>query len=171
MSRSSAVLVEVPEAEPVVGEWRRRHTYDGPLGVPPHVTLLFPFVPAGRLTEDVEERLAGLLGIARAFDAAFARTARWPSLLYLEPQPSERFSALTEAIAAAWPEHPPYEGEFEVVIPHLTVVEAEARQFLDRVAADVEPHLPIETRVREAQLYVEDDAGRWREHRRLPLAE
>ena len=94
MSRSSAVLVEVPEAEPVVGEWRRRHTYDGPLGVPPHVTLLFPFVPAERLTEDVEERLAGLLGIARAFDAAFARTARWPSLLYLEPQPSERFSAV-----------------------------------------------------------------------------
>ena len=169
MSRS-AVLVEVPEAEPVVGEWRRRHTYDAPLGVPAHVTLLFPFVPAERLTDDVEERLARLISAAGAFDAAFARTARWPGLLYLEPQPSQPFSALTEAIAAAWPEHPPYEGEFEVVIPHLTVAESEDGQILDRIATDVEPHLPIELLVREAQLYVEDDAGRWHERRRMPLA-
>ena len=170
MSRS-AVLVEVPEAEPVVGEWRRRHTYDAPLGVPAHVTLLFPFVPAEQLTEDVEERLARLISAAGAFDVAFAGTARWPGLLYLEPQPSEPFSALTEAIAAAWPEHPPYEGEFEVVIPHLTVAESEDGQLLDRIATDVEPHLPIELLVREAQLYFEDDAGRWHERRRMPLAE
>jgi 2'-5' RNA ligase len=167
----SAVLVEISEAEPAVGEWRSRHTYDGPLGIPPHVTLLFPFVPAGRLTGEVEERLTRLLGAARAFDVSFARAARWPSLLYLEPRPSEPFSALTEAIAAAWPEHPPYEGEHEVVIPHLTVAELEDGEFLDRIAADVEPHLPIESRIREAQLYVEDDAGRWHERWRLPLAE
>ena len=170
MSRS-AVLVEIPEAGPIVGEWRRRHTYDAPLGVPPHVTLLFPFVPLERLTQEVEERLARLVAAAGAFDAAFARTARWPSLLYLEPQPSEPFAALTASIAAAWPEHPPYEGEFDAVTPHLTVAESDERQLLDRIAADVEPHLPIELRVREAQLYVEDDSGRWQERRRLPLAE
>jgi 2'-5' RNA ligase len=167
----SAVLVEVAEAEPIVGEWRRRHTYDAPLGVPPHVTLLFPFVPAEGLTEEVEERLTRLICAAGAFDAAFARTARWPDLLYLEPRSSEPFSALTEAIAAAWPEHPPYEGEFEVVIPHLTVAESEDEGLLGRIAADIEPRLPIETRVREAQLYLEDAEGRWHEHRRLPLAE
>jgi 2'-5' RNA ligase len=167
----SAVLVQISEAEPVVGDWRRCHTFDAPLGVPPHVTLLFPFVHAERLTEDVEERLAGVVGTARAFDVVFARTARWPSLLYLEPQPSEPFAALTEAIAAAWPEHPPYEGEHEVVIPHLTVAESEDGELLDRIAEDVEPQLPIELRVREAELYVEDDAGRWHERRRLPLAE
>jgi 2'-5' RNA ligase len=169
MSRS-AVLVEIPEAQPVVGEWRLRHTYDAPLGIPPHVTLLFPFVPADLLTGKVEERLAGLVGEADAFDAVFARTARWPSLLYLEPEPPERFAALTEAIAAAWPEHPPYEGEFEVVIPHLTVAESEDDGLFARIAADVQPQLPIETRVGEAQLYVEDAAGRWHERRRLPLA-
>ena len=45
----SAVIVAVPEAETVVRDWRRQHTYDAPLGVPAHVTLLFPFVPAHRL--------------------------------------------------------------------------------------------------------------------------
>jgi 2'-5' RNA ligase len=166
---SSAVLVHVPDAEPVVGEWRLQHTYDAPLGVPAHVTLLFPFVPAEELTENVEQRLAQVLAGTEVFDAAFRRTARFPGVLYLEPDPSEPFSELTETIAATWPEHPPYEGEIETVIPHLTVAESEDERLFERIEADVAPQLPIAHRVHEAQLYVEDAAGRWHERRRLPL--
>ena len=163
------MLVHVPEAEPIVGEWRLRHTSDAPLGIPPHVTLLVPFVPAGELTSEVEERLGRLLGKAEPFEVTFPRAARFPDVLYLEPQPSEPFSALTEAIAAEWPEHPPYEGVHETVIPHLTVAEGEG-DLLERIRAEVEPQLPLQTRVSEAQLYVEDEAGRWHERTRLPLA-
>jgi 2'-5' RNA ligase len=167
--RQSAVIVAVPQAEPAVGELRRRHTYDAPLGLPPHVTLLFPFVPVAQIAEDVEARLARLVGAAPAFDVAFARPARWPELVYLEPEPSEPFARLTEAIAAKWPEHPPYEGEHETVIPHLTVAESNDGSLLDEIAAGLVPHLPIELHVREAQLYAEGDDGRWSERRRFPL--
>jgi 2'-5' RNA ligase len=168
--RDTAVLVHVPEAEPVVGEWRLQHTYDAPLGIPPHVTVLFPFVTRGELTAEIEERLARVLGAVTPFDATFARTARFPDVLYLEPEPSEPFAELTAAIAAEWPEHPPYEGAHEVVIPHLTVAEGDDEELLERIASDVEPKLPVRTHVSEAQLYAEDDAGRWHEHSRLPLA-
>jgi hypothetical protein len=90
-------------------------------------------------------------------------------VLYLEPEPAERFSALTRAIAAAWPEHPPYEGAHDEVLPHLTVAESEDGALLDELAAQVEPRLPIEARVHEATLIVEDEHGRWHEFRRLPL--
>ncbi len=90
MSRT-AVLVHVPEAEPVVGEWRLEHTYDAPLGIPPHVTLLFPFVPVEELSAEIEERLARVLGAIQPFDVTFARTARFTDVLYLEPAPSEPF--------------------------------------------------------------------------------
>jgi 2'-5' RNA ligase len=162
------VVVAVPEAEPLVGEWRLRYTQDAPAGMPPHVTVLFPFVPAERAAE-VADRLAELVAAAPAFELAFPRTARFPDVLYLDPQPAEPFVALTGAVAAEWPEHPPYEGAFEAVIPHLTVAEAQDSALLDRIAAAVEPHLPIETRVREARLFVEDDGGRWHEHSRLPF--
>ena len=163
------MLVHVPEAEPVVGDWRLRHTSDAPLGIPPHVTLLVPFVPAEELTGEVEERLGRLLREVEPFEVTFPRTARFPGILYLEPQPSEPFSALTEAIVAEWPEHPPYEGMHDTVIPHLTVAEGED-DLLERIRAEVEPQLPLQTRVSEAQLYVEDEAGRWHERTRLPLA-
>jgi 2'-5' RNA ligase len=163
------VLVQVREADPVVGEWRLRHTYDAPLGIPAHVTLLFPFVPASELAP-AEDRLAEVVGQAEAFDVSFARTARFPEVLYLEPDPAEPFAALTAAIAAAWPEHPPYEGAHETVIPHLTVAESEDEKLLERIRAAVEPKLPLQTRVTEAQLYAEDPAGRWHERSRLALA-
>ena len=71
----SAVIVAVPEAETVVRDWRRQHTYDAPLGVPAHVTLLFPFVPAHRLGE-AEPRLREIVGAAPAFDLSFSRARR-----------------------------------------------------------------------------------------------
>jgi 2'-5' RNA ligase len=166
----TAVLVRVPESEPVVREWRLRHTYDAPLGIPAHVTLLFPWVPADELDDATEERLAQILRKTEPFDVAFARTARFPAVLYLEPQPPERFSALTEAIAAEWPEHPPYAGEHETVIPHLTVAESEDDELLERIRAAVDPQLPVKTRVTEAELFEEDPDGRWHERRRFPLA-
>ena len=167
---TSAVVVHVPEAEPVVGEWRRAHTYDAPRGMPAHVTILYPFVPRTELAE-AEPRLAELIAGHEAFEATFARTARFPDVLYLEPEPAERLLRLTEAVAAAWPEHPPYEGAHETVIPHLTVAESDNASLLDSIAAEVEPRLPIHQRVVAASLFVEHDDGRWREHSCLPLGQ
>ena len=162
-------MIEVAEAAPAVDEWRRRYTYDGPLGVPAHVTLLYPFVPAERLDEHVEARLAAVVGEAESFDFVLERTARFPQILYLAPDPPEPFLRLTEAIAAAWPEHPPYEGVHETVIPHLTVAESEDPALLDEIAGAVEPALPIRSKVSEALLLEEGEYGFWQPRCRLPL--
>jgi 2'-5' RNA ligase len=163
-------VVTVPEAEPVVGKWRQRHTYDAPLGMPAHLTVLFPFVPAERVAA-AEEPLARLVAGVAAFRVEFRRTARFPDVLYLAPEPSEPFLALTGAISAEWPEHPPYEGVHETVIPHLTVAESEDEALLDSIAAEVKPQLPVAARVREVAVFVEAADGLWHEHGRLPLAE
>jgi 2'-5' RNA ligase len=163
------VLVNVPEAEPLVGRWRLEHTLDARLGIPAHVTLLSPFVSANRLEEE-GPRLAELLAATPTFRAAFPRTGRFPGVLYLAPEPAAPFAELTEAIAGAWPENPPYEGAHDAVVPHLTVAESQADEaLLDRIATEIEPRLPLATAVREASVFVEDAQGRWHEHVRLPL--
>jgi 2'-5' RNA ligase len=167
--RESAVVIEVAAAAPAVDAWRRRFTYDGPLGVPAHVTLLYPFVPPERLDDEIEAKLGAIIGQAEPFEFVLGRTERFPELLYLAPEPPKPFVQLTEAIAAAWPEHPPYEGVHDVVIPHLTVAGAEDR-VLDEIAKALEPELPIEARASEAVLLEEGEDGFWRERRRLPFA-
>ena len=39
----TAIVVLVPEAEPLVGAFRRNHTAEGAHGMGAHVTLLYPF--------------------------------------------------------------------------------------------------------------------------------
>jgi 2'-5' RNA ligase len=164
------VIVVVPEAEPIVGRWRLQHTLDAPLGIPAHVTLLFPFVEPERVAQ-VEDRLAGLVAATPAFEVVFARTAKLPEVLYLEPEPAEPFFALTHAIEREWPDQPPYGGHYETVVPHLTVAESDDPALLDQIALELEPRLPLRSRVREASLFVESHEGRWSEHGRLPFGQ
>ena len=168
--RKSAVVIEVPQAAPLVDGWRRQYTDDAPLGVPAHVTLLTPWVPAEQIDDQVEGRLAALLREAAAFDFVLRRTARFREgpLLYLPPEPPEPFVGLTEAIVAEWPEHPPYEGIHDTIVPHLTVATADD-EVLDGIADAVEPELPIESRATEALLLEEGEDGRWRRRRKLLL--
>ena len=167
MSRTG-LIVQVPEAEPVVGEWRKRHDWSAAHGVPAHVTTVFPFVPEEKLDDRVLADLRELLAGVPAFRFVLTRVARFPDVAWLAPDPSERFRELTELVVARWPEYPPYEGEFEEVIPHLTVAEGdEALQ--DEVDRALSPSLPFEAEAIEVTLIVEDDTGWWHPRERFPL--
>ena len=54
----SAVLLAVPEAEPLVHEWRAVGDPSAAHGVPAHVTLLYPFLPSDQLDDGVIAELA-----------------------------------------------------------------------------------------------------------------
>jgi 2'-5' RNA ligase len=162
----TALVVLLPELEPLIGGWRRRYTGDGARGMPPHVTLIIPFADSS----EVEERLEGIgwvLSDFAPFDFALRETARFAELLYLRPEPVEPFVAMTEALADVFPEFPPYGGEFEEIVPHVTVAQAK-----DEVCAEIERELlvqlPVETRCERAWL-VENAPTGWRRHTAFPL--
>jgi len=169
--RRTAVIAAVAEAAPIVDDWRERTCGGKPSrGVPAHVTLLYPFVPADRLGAAVVAELGTLLAAAAPFDVVFREVRRWPELAYLAPDPPEPFVRLTEVLVARWPEHPPYGGEVDAIVPHLTVAFGDA-DVLERVEADVRPRLPIAARVAEVLLIeeVEPASNRWRTRDRFPL--
>jgi hypothetical protein len=139
----TALLVAVPEAEPVVAAWRARHDGSASRGVPAHVTILYPFVPrsAWNVALEAEARDVVQASGVEPFRATFARARRFPGVVYLEPSPSEPFAMLTAAFVRRWPEHPPYGGAFDAV-PHLTVADDEGAD-ADAIEADVRVHLPV----------------------------
>ncbi len=138
------------------------------VGAPPHITLLYPFVPVDRLRPEVRRDLAGIAASVEPFEVRFARVGRFPTAIYLVPEPSAPFAALTAAIEARFPDHPPYEGAFDDVIPHLTLVESGTVD-LGRIAATAERFLPFTRRVAAIELLVEDGTGRWHGRWRLRL--
>lgn len=163
----TAVVVLLPELEPLIGGWRRRYTGDGARGMPPHVTLIIPFADSA----DLDERLGPLgraLGAFAAFDVAVTETERFPGLLYLRPEPEESFVALTEALESAFPEFPAYAGEFDDdIVPHITVAQAD-EEALAGIERELVPQLPVRARVERSWLVENTPAG-WRRHTAFPL--
>ena len=150
----SAVIVSIPEAEPVVGHHRRVLDESAPWGVPAHVTVLFPFMDPTELDDDVHAKLSRAVATVPEFTATFGSTAWFDEkVLWLAPDPAEPFRALTTSVAAAFPEHPPYGGKYQSMVPHLTVAMSNDEDLLARIEADLAGRLPIRIRVHHAALY------------------
>ena len=164
----TALLAVVPEAEPVVGHWRRRFDSSASAGVPAHVTVLVPFLDIDRIDAAVIDELRALFGGHGAFTVRFDKCRRFPDVLYLAPAPDEPYRALTEAVAARWPEAPPYGGQFTEVIPHLTVADGRPAHVLDEVEAALTGRLPIAADVVSVSLFV-SDGDRWHPRAEFPL--
>jgi 2'-5' RNA ligase len=168
----SALVVLVPEAEGLVKPFRDRFDPSAARGVPAHVTILFPFKPPGELTPAIGEVLTGLFASAPRFSVSLARLGRFPDALYVAPEPAEPFHRLTRLVVERFPEHPPYEGEFAVNIPHLTIAQLPEPDHLDDITVDFQRaargHLPIRASVTEVTL-MENTTGLWQVRSRFGL--
>lgn len=163
----SALYVAIDEAEPVVGDLRRRWDPAG-LAVPAHVTILFPFLAPASIDAAVETALQAIVDAVPAFDVRLAGVGRFPDVVWLAPEPASPFARLTDAVAGRWPDHPPYGGAFEEVIHHLTVADGAPSDVLDRLESSLPASLPLAARAREVTLSVRE-RGTWSVRRRYPL--
>jgi hypothetical protein len=164
----TALLAVIDEAEPVVRHWRRRFDSAASVGIPAHVTVLFPFLDIGRLGRTLLDDLGVLIGGHRSFAVRFAECRRFPGVLYLAPAPDQPFRALTEAVAARWPEAPPYAGQFPDVIPHLTIAHGQELGVLREVETVLSARLPVEATISAVSLFV-NDGEHWSRYAEFPL--
>lgn len=165
----TALVALFPAADAVVQGWRAEHDAAAARGVPAHVTVLFPFLPAERITDHDLSELRAIFAAQQAFEVKFGSCGRFPDLLYLAPEPAEPFRALTRAVTARWPEAPPYGGAYDEVVPHLTVANGVDGAAMDAVEAELSPRLPVRERVEQVELFTFDGAT-WRSRRRFPLS-
>ncbi|MGD9960858.1 2'-5' RNA ligase family protein [Nocardioides sp.] len=120
----SVLLVPVPPLEAFIRA-RTEHYDTDYLSSDPdfthaHITALGPF-----LDELDAESAALIAAIARAtapFDYRLERIDTFGTgIIHLVPDPDQPFRDLTERLARAFPQCPPYEGSFPDTCPHLTL--------------------------------------------------
>jgi 2'-5' RNA ligase len=173
MPNESAIVVPVPEAEPVVGRHRARLDLAAGRGVPAHVTVLYPFAAPAEITSAIIGELARAVLSVPGFDCEFAETAWFgEEVIWLAPRPDAPFRALTRAVSVAFPGYLPYGGAHDDVIPHLTVGHRPAADVaeLRAAAAELRPALPVRARISRAWLMTGGaEPGSWRTMAELPL--
>ena len=160
MPNESAIIVPVGEAEPTVAPLRLQYDRSARLGVPAHITLLYPFLPP-RFAESEIENLAELFGAIPVFEFSLIEVRRFPRTAYLHPNEPRRFTEIVNKLLERWPDCRPYSGVFADIIPHLTVADDADAQTLDVVEEHLLKHLPITCLVKETWLLFSDDIGLW----------
>lgn len=169
VAEESALLLTVPAAESAVAGHRARLDLSARDGVPPHFTVLYPFLPPAQLTEAALASVRMLMAGIEAFDFTLDRVGWFGGdVTWLGPRDPAPFRALTDAAFAAFPSCPPYGGQFDDVVPHLTIGHLGGEDALRRAAAEVSGHLPIAARATEVVLMTGPrpdparEPGQWR---------
>jgi 2'-5' RNA ligase len=128
--------------------------------MPAHITVLFPFLLQDRIGEPEIGELQQLFAQCPAFAVEFRELAAFPGVLYLAPSPAEPLVALTRAVERRWPDHPPFEGAFDDVVPHLTVAQGASDETVASIREEIGSRLPLGATLSEARLYAFAQ-GRW----------
>ena len=170
----SALLLRCPAAEPVVGRWRARLDPAAAVGVPAHVTVVYPFRPVADLSAADHARLGRLFARAPTFTLVGERTAWFgDTVLYVELTGAAAVSSLIRAVTADFPAYLPYGGAFAEVVPHLTVGDGHDVSVLRDAEDAVRARLPFTQAVAQVELWSgprpASGRGRWRLVRAYPL--
>ncbi len=171
----TAVLIAIPELAAYTDRWRTVSYAEDHPGIsiadriPPHITVLVPWVrdPAD---PEVLARLAAAVEGVGPLEIAFPVAGAFPGgTVFLRPEPFDVLTELIRAVAAAFPDHPPYGGEYPDPHPHLTVSAAGGAPVLAEVEAAVAAETPPTVRVDELTIWVAADGDAWRQTGRVAL--
>lgn len=170
MPNETAIVLLVPEVGASIDAIRATHDPSAAQGVPAHVTLLYPWVPAPAQALDLE-RLRTVIAAFEAYDMTFRALGAFERTLYLAPADIGETTRLATAIFDAFPDYPPYRGAVGEFVPHLTIADGIADLGVVRRESDpaVAATLPIESTVRSVAVLASDAKGMWRVAYTLPL--
>ena len=130
--------------------------------MPAHVTVLYPFMSPDLVDAEVLAQLRAVASSVRRFDYRLRETRRFPSSLYLAPEPPASFATLTANVYRAFPEYPPFAGKFDVVVPHVTVAHGDEQQLCE-IEVELRIALPgagVPAHCADMVL-IENSTGRW----------
>ncbi|WP_098245608.1 2'-5' RNA ligase family protein [Streptomyces formicae] len=164
---TTAVVVVLPDAAPLLDAARRIDPALVRRGLPAHVSLLYPFVPVSALTDQDEKGVRSLAAGFPAADLVVEEVVTAPGFVAVTVP---GLQPLVDAFRAQWPALRPYEGRFGArPAAHVTVaMGADDPTVADRVRTAIGSLLPLHTRAAAVQLVTLTEEG-WQSRLTVPL--
>jgi 2'-5' RNA ligase len=165
----SAVIVRV-SLPAALDRLRRQCVRDARLGVPAHVTLLYPFLEPTALKGRIRRTIASIAAAHPSFQFELSGPREWPDTVYAAVHPEDRFLAIHRELAAAFPDYPIYSRPGFELIPHVTIAESEHVGNAAPLGHPAWSTLPAKGSVDGLEVIAEGEDGRWRTRLTVPLA-
>ena len=162
----SAIILPFPELSPMVDVWRTASVDVAEKGVPPHITLLYPWRSGAVSRADIDLVVQACQKTAR-FIVLFNCVDYFSGgAVYLGLEDNRDVLALMQSIWQVFPESPPYAGQHDGSIPHLTIAQTNpASVSVDsgEISQALEAELPVTANVDHVAIISQDSNGWWHE--------
>jgi 2'-5' RNA ligase len=165
----TALVLFVPEAERLVEHWRRLYDPAAAEGMPAHITVLYPFLPVGKISAEVRMSLVAFSRQQSPIPVTLDRIGRFPGVLWLGPGSAE-CTTFIRSVQALWPDLVPYGHPDLELVPHLTVVQGADEVTMRHIEAELRPTLPLEVLISKMTLVV-FDGETWTGRDSFPFAQ
>jgi len=166
----TALVLVLDDAEPFDSVRRDFATATVALGIPFHVTLLYPFAPRDELTDAVIAETRALFAAREPIEFSLTRIATWPDVVYAVPEPDAALRECMRALYQLFPSWPPYGGEHAEVVPHATLGEdVDATRVVAEIERRLAGELPRHYKLDAAMLLEEFALDEWRPRERFPF--
>lgn len=164
----TGLLLALPELADFTARWRATsYAPDQPdlameRRFPPHVTVLTPWVDPG--DGEALERLRRVAASHAPLTLRFSRAETFPgsTVVWLFPEPEQELRSLLLDVHEQFPDHPPYDGEHDDPVPHLTVSTDGGQQVLAEVRAALAEQGPLVVTVDRISVYARGEDDVWR---------
>jgi 2'-5' RNA ligase len=166
----SSIDIHFDSLTKLIDRWRSKTVTVANLGVPPHITLLYPWRDAPLSDNDLEQLRKVLLN-HQAFSLCFDRLETFEvGAVYLALKDGRGCKAIMVDLMKAFPDTPPYGGDFLDAVPHLTIAKCDPKN-LEEIKAEIARALtlPLEFSVNEIAVMEEDAGGGWFTRCVIPL--
>ncbi len=165
----SVLLIPALEVVGLVGDFRMRYDPSAGRGVPPHITIMYPFLDPHRLTSQILSDLDTLFETTETFGYTLTEVREFEQgVLYLSPEPAQPFIDLAERVTARFGMLP-FGGAHSTVVPHLTVSQSASSDERKRIRAALSGALPQSGQASEAWLMVGHNETSWKTAHVMPF--
>ncbi|GAA5176070.1 2'-5' RNA ligase family protein [Pseudonocardia eucalypti] len=165
----TALVIPVPEADPALAAVGTRYPRLARPGLPAHLTVLYPWLPAAYVDDRARRSCAALAATAEPAEAEFREIGVHPGMVFLRPADPGPVDRLIAGARTRWPELPPYGGKYPDSPAHVSLaLGGMSPEEVDGVRDLVGPMLPITSRLAELWLVALGPDG-WLATDRWPL--
>jgi 2'-5' RNA ligase len=175
MAQLSAIDIHVGWLDALLEPWRTATLTVANHGMPSHVTLLYPWRVAPLSGKDTEA-VKRALGQQQPFEIRFFKFSHFGKrvIYFALDEGSEKVvKQVMQTLFSAFPETPPYGGQFSDPTPHLTVAKAKSdehfEQLMEEISMRLEPELPINHVADKVSIVQQDLEGFWHLHSEISL--
>ena len=131
----TGLVLPFPKLEHHIAEFRREAILPTMYGLMAHLTVIFPFMPQDKVTTAVSQTLTSLFQQIEPIAYTLDGLARFPGVLYLKMVDERPFIHLIQAVEQAFPAYPSFGGEYDTIVPHVTVAKTDDNQALEHLEA------------------------------------